>query len=62
VTNTQDGVRNSHANPTPGYQVAGPNEPQFPGLQVYPPRCLETTLACGFRYHPDTGTCQPATD
>jgi hypothetical protein len=47
--------------PSPGYQIAGPSGPQFPGTQVYPPRCLEAMLACGFRYHPDTGTWQPVT-
>jgi hypothetical protein len=48
--------------PSPGYQIAGPSGPQFPGTQVYPPRCLEAMLACGFRYHPDTGTWQPGGD
>jgi hypothetical protein len=48
--------------PTPGYQIAGPSGPQFPGTQVYPPRCLDAMLACGFRYHPDTGTWQPGGD
>lgn len=42
--------------PAPGYQIAGPSGPQFPGTQVYPPRCLEAMLACGFRYDPGTGT------
>jgi hypothetical protein len=42
--------------PTPGYQIAGPSGPQFPGSQVYPPRCLAAMLACGFRYDPGTGT------
>jgi hypothetical protein len=45
--------------PGPGYQIAGPSGPQFPGLQTYPPRCLAAMLACGFKYHPDTGTWQP---
>jgi hypothetical protein len=47
--------------PSPGYQIAGPSGPQFPGTQTYPPRCLEAMLACGFRYHPDTGTWPPGT-
>jgi len=47
--------------PTPGYQIAGPSGPQFPGTQVYPPRCLEAMLACGFKYDPATGTWQPGT-
>jgi hypothetical protein len=42
--------------PTPGYQIPGPSGPEFPGAQVYPPRCLRQMLACGFRYAPDTGT------
>jgi hypothetical protein len=36
----------------PGYQIAG----QFPGAQVYPPRCLEAMRSCGFEYSPDDGT------
>lgn len=48
--------------PTPGYQIAGPGGPEFPGTQVYPPRCLAAMLSCGFRYHPDTGTWQPGGD
>ncbi|MGA8124106.1 MAG: hypothetical protein WB967_07740 [Mycobacterium sp.] len=47
--------------PSPGYQIAGPAGPQFPGTQVYPPRCLEAMLACGFKYDPGTGTWQPGT-
>ena len=31
--------------PGPGYQIAGPSGPQFPGTQVYPPRCLEAMSA-----------------
>jgi hypothetical protein len=42
--------------PTPGYQIAGPSGPVFPGTQVYPPRCLEAMMSCGFRYDPGTGT------
>jgi hypothetical protein len=42
--------------PGPGYQIPGPSGPQFPGTQVYPPRCLEAMLACGFRYDPGTGS------
>jgi hypothetical protein len=45
--------------PGPGYQIPGPSGPQFPGTQVYPPRCLEAMLACGFRYDPGTGTWRP---
>jgi hypothetical protein len=33
--------------PSPGYQIPGPNGPQFPGAQVY-------------RYDPDTGTWNPS--
>jgi hypothetical protein len=29
---------------TPGYQIAGPSGPQFPGVQVYPPICLQAPL------------------
>ena len=47
--------------PSPGYQIAGPSGPQFPGTQVYPPRCLEAMLSCGFKYDPGTGTWQPGT-
>lgn len=50
------------ADPTPappGYQIPGPSGPQFPGMQTYQPTCLTAPLACGFRYHPDTGTWQP---
>jgi hypothetical protein len=42
--------------PGPGYQIPGPNGPQFPGAQVYPPQCLRSMLACGFRYDAGTGT------
>lgn len=42
--------------PAPGYQIPTPAGPQFPGAQVYPPRCLAAMLACGFRYDPSTGT------
>jgi hypothetical protein len=45
--------------PSPGYQVAGPDGPKFPGAQVYPPSCLAYMTACGFRYDPGTGTWQP---
>ncbi|MGO9102385.1 MAG: hypothetical protein ACLP9Y_24225 [Mycobacterium sp.] len=48
--------------PTPGYQIAGPSGPQFPGAQVYPPQCLRNLLACGFRYDPATGTWRPIAD
>ena len=47
--------------PAPGYQIAGPSGPAFPGVQVYPPRCIAAMLACGFEYQPDTGTWQPGT-
>jgi hypothetical protein len=47
--------------PTPGYQIPGPDGPQFPGAQVYPPQCLRNMLACGFKYDPATGTWQPGT-
>jgi hypothetical protein len=53
----------AHADPdsTPGpaYQIPTPNGPAFPGVQTYPSRCLVAPLACGFRYHADTGTWQP---
>jgi hypothetical protein len=42
--------------PTPGYQIPGPEGPEFPGAQVYPPQCARNMLACGFRYDPSTGT------
>jgi hypothetical protein len=45
--------------PSPGYQIAGPDGPVFPGAQVYPPWCLHNMTACGFRYDPGTGTWQP---
>ena len=45
--------------PSPGYQIPGPNGPEFPGAQAYPPRCLHAMLACGFRYDPGTGTWGP---
>jgi hypothetical protein len=48
--------------PTPGYQIAGPSGPQFPGVQTYPPRCLRNMLGCGFRYDPGAGTWQPGGD
>ena len=48
--------------PSPGYQIPGPNWPEFPGAQAYPPRCLHAMLACGFRYDPDTGTWSPVAD
>jgi hypothetical protein len=47
--------------PSPGYQIPTPNGPVFPGVQTYQPACLTAPLACGFRYHPDTGTWQPGT-
>lgn len=47
--------------PGPGYQIPGRSGPQFPGTQVYPPRCLAAMLACGFKYDPGTGTWQPGT-
>lgn len=48
--------------PSPGYQIPTPNGPVFPGVQTYQPACLTAPLACGFRYHPDTGTWQPGGD
>jgi hypothetical protein len=45
--------------PGPGYQIPTPNGPAFPGVQTYPPQCARNMLACGFRYHADTGTWQP---
>ena len=48
--------------PTPGYQIPGPDGPQFPGTQVYQPSCLQAPLACGFRYDPGTGTWRPGGD
>jgi len=42
--------------PGPGYQIPGPAGPQFPGAQVYAPRCLEAMRSCGFEYSPDDGT------
>jgi hypothetical protein len=54
----------ANADPTPPpspYQIPGPSGPVFPGTQTYPPQCARNMLACGFRYHPDTGTWQPGT-
>jgi hypothetical protein len=48
--------------PSPGYQIPGADGPTFPGTQVYPPVCLTAPLACGLRYHADTGTWQPVED
>ena len=45
--------------PSPGYQIAGPDGPEFPGLQVYPPVCGRYPLACGFHFDPGTWTWQP---
>jgi hypothetical protein len=45
--------------PSPGYQIPGPDGPQFPGVQTYQPSCLRNMLACGFRYDPATGTWRP---
>jgi hypothetical protein len=42
--------------PSPGYRILTPDGPRFPGNQIYPPRCLEAMLSCGFRYDPGTGT------
>jgi hypothetical protein len=42
--------------PSPGYQIAGPNGPVFPGVQTYQPVCLTAPLACGFKYDPGRGT------
>ena len=42
--------------PSPGYQIPGPNGPQFPGAETYPSRCLSAMLSCGFRYDAGTGT------
>ncbi len=44
--------------PGPGYQIPGSSGPVFPGVQTYPPRCLEAMLACGFHYDPGAGTWQ----
>jgi hypothetical protein len=46
--------------PSPGYQIPSPSGPEFPGAEVYPPRCLRQMMACGFRYDPDTGTRNPS--
>jgi hypothetical protein len=48
--------------PSPGYQIAGPDGPEFPGMQVYPPICGRYPMACGFRYDPGTATWQPKGD
>jgi hypothetical protein len=48
--------------PSPGYQIPGPDGPVLPGLQNYPPACLDYPPACGFRYNPGTGTWQPKGD
>jgi hypothetical protein len=48
--------------PTPGYQIPGPDGPQFPGAQVYPAWCARNMLACGFRYDPGTGTWRQGAD
>ena len=45
--------------PSPGYQIAGPDGPEFPGLQVYPPVCGRYPLASGFHFDPGTWTWQP---
>jgi hypothetical protein len=45
--------------PSPGYQIAGPNGPEFPGLQVYPRVCGQYPQACGFHFDPGTWTWQP---
>ena len=48
------------ADPTPTTRTGIPDPrtggPQFPGAQVYPPRCLEAMRSCGFEYSPDDGT------
>jgi hypothetical protein len=46
--------------PSPGYQIPSPSGPEFPGAQVYPPRCLRAMLAYGFTWSPDTGTWEPS--
>jgi hypothetical protein len=51
----------AHADPTPppspGYQIQGPSGgPQFPGAQVYPPRCRWQPRSCGLEYDPGSGT------
>ena len=48
--------------PSLGYQIPGPAGPEFPGAQIYPPRCLRAMLACGFEYDPSTGTWNAPSD
>jgi hypothetical protein len=45
--------------PSPGYQILTPDGPQFPGNQIYPPRCAHNMYGCGFRYDPGSGTWTP---
>jgi hypothetical protein len=47
--------------PSPGYQIPGPDGPTFPGTQVYPPVCLTAPLACGLRYHAPPGPASTGT-
>jgi hypothetical protein len=47
--------------PAPPYQIAGPSGPVLPGVEQYPPICLQAPLACALRYDPGTGTWQPGT-
>jgi hypothetical protein len=59
------GVGTAHAEPTPeptppGYQLVGPSGPEFPGVQVYPPRCRWQPRSCGLEYDPGTGTWNPS--
>jgi hypothetical protein len=46
--------------PSPGYQILTPDGPQFPGNQIYPPRCAHNMYGCGFRYDPGSGTWNPS--
>ena len=48
--------------PSPGYQIPTPSGPEFPGAQVYPPRCLRAMRACGFEYDPNTGAWNAPSD
>jgi hypothetical protein len=48
------------APPAPPYQILTPDGPQFPGAQIYPPRCLHAMRACGFTLDPGTMTWRPS--
>jgi hypothetical protein len=46
--------------PQPGYQIPGPAASEFPGVQVYPPRCRWQPRSCGLEYDPGSGTWDPS--